>query len=158
MTPEPDWDAIDDAVDAMAAQGLRDVRANKEAVHTVLIEFSHDPGPWWMEDDAAFDSFAELNMAENVIGYTFRFPGVRGVPQAPDADELEVALTRAAQPLPAGREVDIVGRQLNTPDQALAPHIRGRDTEYIPLAECAEIAPQVQQTYYEAVAGELESV
>jgi len=84
-----------------------------------------------------------------VVRYVFRFPAAVPMPDSPTGEELQVALTAAADPLPPGRTIDVVGRQMKMPNPALAPHIRGRNPEPISISEFATVAPDVQQRFYD---------
>jgi len=153
MSPSIDWDTIDAAVEAMDAQGLLDVRSKSHGPHTAEIEWKFPTSAMWMTNDAAFDSEVEINTANMVVRYTLRFPGIMDMPDAPANDELEVALAAAAEPLPPGREVDLVGRNLTVVNNEVAPHIRGRDTEYINIQDFVTALAEVQDIYYERVGG-----
>jgi len=154
MSPGIDWDTIDAAVESLDAQGLHHVRATSHGPHTAEIKWKFPVTAMWMTNEAAFESRAEVNTANMVIGYTLRLPGIMDMPDAPTADVVSVALTAAAEPLPPGREVDIVGRNLTVVNNEMAPHIRGEDTEYINIQEFVAMMPEIQNTYYERVGGE----
>lgn len=149
MSPGLDWDTIDAAVASMRNSDLEDVRASASGPHTAEISFAHPEPRAFFADEYAFGSVAEVNTANMVIGYTFRFPAITPLPGSPEGDSIKVALTAAADPLPPGRTIDVVGRQMDIPNTALAPHIRGRETEPIDLAEFATIAPEVQSEFYD---------
>jgi hypothetical protein len=155
MSPSIDWDTIDAAVESLDAQGLHHVSATSHGPHTAEIKWKFPTTAMWMTDEAAFESRAEVNTANMVIGYTLRLPGIIDMPDAPAPDVVSVALTSEAEPLPPGREVDIVRvRNHSYVNNEMAPHIRGEDTEYINIQDFVAMMPEIQNTYYERVGGE----
>ena len=149
MSPGIDWDTIDAAVASMRNSDLMDVRSHSSGPHTAEIKFTHPETESWMSDQYAFGSEAEVNTANMVVRYVFRFPAAVPMPDSPTGEAMQVALTAAADPLPPGRTIDVVGREMNMPNPALAPHIRGRNPEPISLSEFATVAPEVQQRFYD---------
>lgn len=151
MSPSPDWDTIDRAVEMLEDAGLRDVRAHSHDVHTVRIQFSHDDSLPWMDNAHAYDSEVEINPSNRVVRYVFRLPAVLPFyPDAPEADAIEVALTAAAEPLPPGRTIEIVGRNVVSGDM-MAPHIRGLDNPMMGVVDFATAAAEVDAEYYDRI-------
>lgn len=150
MSPSINWDEIDRAVGIMEQNGLVDVRAQGHGPHTATIDFNHpEVAPWMNQRNIA--SSAEVNTEEQVIGYTLRFPGILRGPDFPDRDRISQAVTVAADDFPPGRRNDVVLRTSALGSDEYAPHLRGSDTEYIPLLRFVRLAAQAQDAYYDAL-------
>lgn len=151
MTPDLDWDTIDTAVEIMEDAGLRYVRAHSYDVHTARVQWTHDDDIAWLDNAHAYDSEAEVNTANRVVRYVFRFPAVLPFhPDAPEADAIEVALTAAARSLPPGRTIEIVGRDVIGGDM-LAPHIRGLEEVNMDIVDFADAAVAADEEFFRRI-------
>lgn len=149
--PSLDWNRIDRAVDIMEQNGLIDVRAHGAAANAAAVDFKHPVVSPDQTTAHVFDSSVQVGPPDTVLDYTLRFPGIVDLPRAPAKDEIEVALTAAADPLPAGYRIDIVPRVRQLGDTTYAPHIRGDENPGVGIFQFARMAAQAQERFYDRV-------
>lgn len=152
-TPSLDWDTLDRAVAIMGQGGLSDVRAQGIGPHTAAIDFAYPARGPHMSTERVFDSTAEVNAANMVVTYTLRFPGVTDHPDAPAPDAIQVALTAAAEELPAGYHVEIVQRDRGPGLTTYAPHVRADYKPGVEVVQFARQAVQAGEAYYDRLLG-----